>query len=212
MQAMKTDTDRMRWAVTFAETNVLALTERDLRRVRRELAAFLAGHAEDFPVTVHVVFLVTVHDGPRVAGPLPSIATLSGPELHRLREETYGLLRAAAIGRGSATAEVGQLQVDVVRPRGKPREMRIGGAVHDAYIMSLALLLATDVGRNVARCPECGAIFVKVRRQLYCAAKCTDRATWRNYPAAKKRRARERQYAKHGWTVGARTDAKEKKR
>ena len=71
-------------------------------------------------------------------------------------------------------------------------------------LLGVITLLATT-GDRLRRCPECGRPFVRVRRQLYCDSKCTDRATWRNYPKEKKNRHRERQYAKHGWRLGART-------
>ena len=77
----------------------------------------------------------------------------------------------------------------------------------DVFRMSLAWLLTSTLAgqERVRKCPECGRFFLRVRRQLYCRDACTDKATWRNYPKAKKRRARQRQYAKQGWKLGARS-------
>lgn len=199
MQAMKTDADRTRWAIALSGTNVMAQTDADLRRLRREMKKFLAGDPQGLAVTVHNLG--------------PAVADLPRSDLHEIAARARAMLRAAALGDGRAGGtEVRKLVIDVVRPRGLKPELRIGGSVHDAFTMALALLLATDAGRQLQSCPECGAIFVRVRRQRYCTAKCTDRATWRNYPAEKKRVARAKQYAKQGWTLGARADAKEKKR
>jgi hypothetical protein len=73
------------------------------------------------------------------------------------------------------------------------------------YQLTLTWLLLSKAGSLVRKCPECEQPFVRVRRQIYCSDKCTDRATWRNYPTAKKRRARKKQYSKNGWIVGARS-------
>jgi hypothetical protein len=66
------------------------------------------------------------------------------------------------------------------------------------------LLTESQVGRRVRKCPECSAYFIRVRRQIYCSDRCTDRALWRKYPARKKRAARRKQYEKHGWQLGRR--------
>ena len=68
------------------------------------------------------------------------------------------------------------------------------------------LLASSEAGAHVRKCPECGAFFYRQRRQLYCGARCTDKATWRKYSPDQKRRWRQKQYDKNGWTVGARSE------
>jgi hypothetical protein len=75
----------------------------------------------------------------------------------------------------------------------------------EGFRVGLTWLLTGGAARTIRQCPECRRYFVRVRRQKYCSDQCTDRATWRNYPEAKKRRARQKQYDKYGWTLGARS-------
>ncbi|MDP1568953.1 MAG: hypothetical protein Q8L86_03030 [Vicinamibacterales bacterium] len=79
-----------------------------------------------------------------------------------------------------------------------------GNAV-EVFIARMVLVLGEVPRNSLAACPECGTFFRRVRRQIYCRPQCTDRATWRNYPAKKKRAARAKQYEKHGWALGARS-------
>lgn len=74
------------------------------------------------------------------------------------------------------------------------------------FTMTLASDLLEPIGRRVRPCPECGRLFLRVRRQLYCQDSCTDRALWRKYPAEQKRLwpSRRRVYDENGWQAGAR--------
>ncbi len=66
-------------------------------------------------------------------------------------------------------------------------------------------------GDRLLACPVCSNPFLAFGRRKHCSRECTNRAVWQNYPEKKKQRARKRQYAKHGWTLGARSKRKAKK-
>jgi hypothetical protein len=74
----------------------------------------------------------------------------------------------------------------------------IKGSWLDAFAATVMLLLYASSGVPILRCPECGIIFCRVRKQKYCSRPCTNRATvrrWRATPAGKEyeaTRARKR--------------------
>lgn len=67
----------------------------------------------------------------------------------------------------------------------RARFLIISGATHDVVLVMLHLLLATGGYDKIRACPatkprtpgkQCGRIFVRVRKQVYCSAQCEDRA------------------------------------
>lgn len=204
---MKTDADRVRFAVRFA-SEPLPQSARGLDKLRRELAAFLGmtrrgGDKEPggFGVEVNAV-----------RPPHPWDYTLA--QLFMLQEDARQMIEAAVDGRGGHSTVISDDQEIIADVVGLPttRTLRIGGSVRAGFLLTLAFLLAGTGAPPVLKCPECGRLFVRVRRQKYCRDECTDRATWRNYPKEKKQRARQRQYDKYNWTLGARSKEKGKTR
>ena len=201
---MKTDADRVRFAVRFASENVMALGAPALNKLQRELAAFLG----------------TTRKGARLPGGFgvqvvnarpPYPWDYSKVEMFSLQQDASALLENAIDGHGlhpTTISDDQELIADVVTGAKGKRTLRIGGSVRAGFLLTLAFLLAGTGAPTVLKCPECGRPFVRVRRQKYCRDACTDRATWRNYPTEKKRRARQRQYDKNGWTLGARSERK----
>jgi hypothetical protein len=61
------------------------------------------------------------------------------------------------------------------------------GDVRDLFLLRLVFLLQKDAS-HIRRCPECGVIFYRVRKQAYCSRRCTNRANmraWRQGPNGK---------------------------
>lgn len=219
---MKTHDDRLRWAVYFGGVNVMALPEPALRKLRDELAAFLGIVALRRPTRKEAAAspgVIGVSKRPQrddlvaakgfdvdvAVTKRPFAAELSRLELHLLQESARQLVEGAAAGNGTrGSVPIEAVVVDVVGD-GSARTLRIGGSVQAGFLLSLALLLATEAGSRVKQCPECGRLFARVRRQIYCSSQCTDRATWRNIPDEQKQRYRQKQYEKQGWTLGARS-------
>jgi len=201
---MKSDADRVRFAVRFASEHVLSLRTPALNKLRGDVAAFLGltrkGSARPGRFDVQVSVL---------RAPYPRDATKV--MLFRLQRDARNMLEQAVEGRGfkpTIISDGQNLVLDVVGGSSGPRTLRIGGSMHAAFLLTLAYLLAGKHGVPVLKCPECGRLFVRVRRQKYCQDACTDKATWRNYPEEKKRLAREKQYEKQGWRLGARSGRK----
>lgn len=200
---MKTDADRVRFAVRFASGNVSGLRPRALNTLRTELAAFLGTTKKgaDAPGGFGIRIV-------NVRPPYPWEYTKA--QLFELQEDTRRLLEDTVDGRGLGSTTISDdqaLVVGVATVSGKQRGS-VGGSVRASFLLTLWLLL---LGKNlppVKKCPECGQLFVRVRRQKYCRDACTDKATWRNYPKEKKRQARQRQYDRHGWTLGKRSGRK----
>ena len=203
VRRMKTDADRVRFAVRFATgKSPMALSERALKKLRDDVSTFLGftGRRSKPPPAfgLHVTVL---------RAPWPW--DCSKFALHEIHEETNRLLQNTVDGRGMDPTTIsdgkdGQaLGIDIVGPP-EERTPRIAGSVRAAFLFTLWYLFASKAGDRVRACPECGRIFLRVRRQIYCSPKCTNRATWRNYPEQKKRRARQKYYDKYGWKLGAR--------
>jgi hypothetical protein len=203
---MTTDADRVRFAVEFVSHSALQMNARDLDKLRRGLPEFLGLTQRGieppggFGVDVSVVRAPYPKDIGKVA-------------LFDLQRDAYAMISAAVDGKGFAPTTISdsqELSVDVVGGSDGPRTGRIGGSLRAGFLLTLWFLLISEAGAPVMRCPECKSIFVRVRRQKYCKAQCTDRATWRNYPAEKKRNrpSRVAAYKENGWTVGARSERK----
>lgn len=126
------------------------------------------------------------------AGDVAQLATIQQAARDLLKEH-------AATGRVQVTAE-GRITID------GPDVEIFSGAPLDTFRLRLAwLLIHTEPGRRIRKCPECGRFFIRIRRQLYCRDSCTDAANWRDYSEEKKLAARRKQYERNGWTVGARS-------
>jgi hypothetical protein len=123
-----------------------------------------------------------------------------------------GAVVAAHGGNATVSSELAQITVDVgltsaAEDPGRHMLMIRGGA-RDVFLAVILQLLAQGSTAKIRECPECKAIFYRIRRQTHCSPKCYDAWYWRQYPAAKKRSARKTQYDKHGWTEGARARPK----
>lgn len=218
---MTTDADRVRFAVRFAnEKNVMTLSGAALSRCREELAAFLGmtrtGAAAPGGFGVQVV---------NVRPPYPW--DYPKGQLVELQEDVRRFLENEVLGdvehpflKNAVLKDVRHpttisddsddqpLVADVVTVGGK-RRGRIGGSVRAAFLLTLWFLRVAGTGvPAVLKCPECGRLFVRVRRQKYCRDACTDKATWRNYPQKKKLAARKKYYESQGWILGTRSERK----
>lgn len=135
------------------------------------------------------------------------------PEVFRAHNDADTLLEIQKAGRNLLDAHAAGTECSVsIKGRmtitwlpGKWITDSIDGDAVDVFCVMLAQLLSvSDLGARVRKCPECGRLFLRIRRQLYCSDRCTDRATWRNYPESKKRRSRQPLYDLNGWKMGAR--------
>lgn len=191
-QQVLQDTDRARFAIQLRSLDVQALSAGGLNTVWRQLGAFL-GH-ESPREDVGVAFVSAKprpHPMDKYRKEVVEACQASARTL-LARHVAHETVAATVTGSVTVSATAGRF---MFRARGRA----------EVFQLVLVYLLSEPVGARIRKCPECGEIFLRVRRQLYCSDTCTDRVTWRNYPPVKKRRARKKQYEKHGWTLGART-------
>lgn len=191
------DEDRVRFVLRLAGTDVPALRERALRGLWRHARAF---------------FGLPSSSGIKVIGSRSAQARYTSDENERRRKQLLkmqgdaaGVLEQVRTGR---PVSVPMSDVTMIGHPGDPHSVAFRGSVAATFRAALAFLLFNEPGGHVRACPECTALFYRVRRQEYCSARCTDRAVWRNYSPERKRRARRKQYAKYGWKLGARTGRK----
>jgi hypothetical protein len=198
---IKTDSDRIAFAVRFASEPVLD-SKTFVKRLRRDLTMFLgmerrSGKKEPGGFGIEVNALRAPH---------PWEFTVS--QLRELQEDARHMIDHAVDGRGLAPTTISDEQDVIVDVVGQPgnRTLRIGGSVRAGFLLTLALLLAgvTDAP-SVLKCPECGRLFLRSGRQKYCQDECTDRALWKNYPVEKKLKARKKVYEANNWKLGARS-------
>jgi hypothetical protein len=63
----------------------------------------------------------------------------------------------------------------------------IDGDLRNLFLVTLAFLLNQDIA-HVQRCPECGRVFYRVRKQRYCSRRCTNRTNMRKWRKTEKGR------------------------
>lgn len=102
----------------------------------------------------------------------------------------------------------------VVEPGDAPRLKVSARSTELTFIKAVLLMLVvTSTAQTRLRlCPECGAVFLRVRKQLYCSRRCVNRANMRAWLSEPNRKASHRasstrSYAKR---VRARTHARVK--
>ena len=190
-----TDADRRRFAVRFISERIHTKAATNL--AQRELAGFLGLTQKGAHPLGSLGIQVSVTSAPHPW-------EMSGRQLRQLQQATRRYLHGYVDARGSYAESVDQLSMDVVNGPAGRRVARFGGSVRGVFFLVLTLLLAQHQGRHILRCPECEALFCRVRRQKYCSPSCTDRALWQAYPKAKKIAARKARYELNGWTLGAR--------
>jgi hypothetical protein len=192
---------RSRFLVYFINTDLQHLEPGGLAAIKSGLADFLS------PVRVDA-------HGPVMA----SIDVLPSPEalgLEALVDLQRGLgtfvRQIVASRRGGPRAQIAvqcRLMLFPLQPLRAPARIRRGrsflvqawGDTATMTYVSVASLMSLEGGAPILVCPECGALFVRHRRQRYCSAACTLRAnqrTWRASVAGKAAEAarKRRRYA-----------------
>jgi hypothetical protein len=165
----------LRFAVRFAETDLETLRPGDWMNLRDELKAVVA---PAIPMPGVLVSPIEIQE-------------LTDDFVKALREDFRRLLAPVADGQlqpasGTArrareeTVRIGEMGIGV-RPDGA---IYMSGAPRDVALMKLVYRVALNT-EAVRRCPECGRLFYRVRRQLYCSRVCVSRVNKRDERKAK---------------------------
>jgi hypothetical protein len=191
------------WSLRFAEFDLEKLRPGDKLNLWSELHEFFV-----LPDSLRLV--VTAYGLPLVE----TVKEEHWKEICQLQEKTRALLG----GLGQTKQEWGRpipeipLQEIKVGPSLHPRLAKPDPAVdqskaglifsapwQDAFLLLLSLCLWQVNLDNLAACPECDKLFLRVRRQRYCSRVCTNRATvreWREKPG-KREQEKHRTYERH---------------
>jgi hypothetical protein len=196
---------RVRFVVQFASAlDVATLSPRQVEGFWRRYRVFcgLPWHRLGTMPGIGLRVGSAVKEPAAAARAWPGLRARQLAEFSQMQAIARELLEQASAGQELHATMEGRITI------AGPRVTFKGDQVESFRISLVWLLQASAETMPIRKCPECGRFFVRVRRQIYCRDECTDRATWRKYPAAKKRAARKRQYNKHGWTFGARKRGK----
>jgi hypothetical protein len=193
---------RLQFAVNFAEDNLDHYREREWNKLRTDLETFLYGLTGQ-PIPTFGAITIRAMDPP-----FPS--DYPKDAFRELQAEVRHLLRGIAPTAQTPDRDLSGGPSFTIKQNWSP--MRLGsaivlnasGSVREGFLFLLVLLLAQHGLQNVRRCPslECGRLFWKVRRQLYCSRTCVNRENQRAWTRKKRRlepsSAKSRQRAKKG--------------
>jgi hypothetical protein len=185
MAGMISTERRLRFAVALARERLDKLTPRQLATVRRGIAGFLLGGA--MPLPTPGMPAVAAGPGTLMARWLrPEPDELSRAEVIELQRAAVAMLQpfAEAAGSGQVRHAPTAIQHTVtytVAPGHGHRALvtLLRMSPLDTFRLLLAELLREISTDRLRLCPEDGALFLRVRGQRYCSARCTDRANKR---------------------------------
>jgi hypothetical protein len=196
---MQNAEERLKFAIQFIQMDIPHLRDGDRLNLNEDLLTFL------FPDTATEPFAGDLADS--AAFPHDDPNQLSVNDLVTLQREVLEVLRGLVKLRERPTRDEpeplsalvllnSQLQVTpglAVFPRhGDTRVSTFFvGPFRDAFLMQLMTTLIQLPLDTVRRCPECEAIFYRIRKQRYCSRTCTNRANMREWRKTPKGRARK---------------------
>jgi phage FluMu protein Com len=201
---------RLQFAVQFAQMDLDTLRPGDWMNLRWDLDLFLHLEGKDRPRELITKLRSGIQPDASHGGIIT--AALVGPSPLDMPESDIKALQADAR----------DLLTDVVTTRVPPQKapFRFGihadlailgatraagragrnlgvmkGTVRDTFRLVLWLLLIQEPTDRVLRCPECGKLFYRVRKQAYCSRPCVNRATVRKWRATEEGKQQDRERA-----------------
>jgi hypothetical protein len=156
--------DRLKWLLSFAETDLSQLREGDWLNLQSDLRAFIFEEG-----------VVTGAEDP---------LKLNREGLRTLKGEIRNLILAIVRG-GSHSLELPKLRHVVGRVKRQGRLGRVlhviqGGDARALVLLDVFKLLEVE-GPRLKKCTECPKLFVSVKRQAYCSLSCSQKARTRRY-------------------------------
>jgi endogenous inhibitor of DNA gyrase (YacG/DUF329 family) len=178
--------ERIGLAVKFAQRDLSELTETDLQQLRGDLNEII-GSGTKF------VFTGNASLSPQLGSPSPSQFTAE--DFRSLQREIRGILgNFTQAGSGNLAVTEIKAGYTIVNAdfAGFPDRsfVQVRGSGRDLALLALLTLLSLASVPYVLRCPECGTIFVRVRRQKYCSRRCASNANFRAWSATNRERVR----------------------
>lgn len=192
MRSFKTVGDRIRFAVAFANENLELFREGDWLNLREELESF--GFAELASGRLWLSTPLQFARGGAVSRvPEPTRTDLVSlqqrvRELLGLLADTHSSSTKGAVPIAGVTLKDEQHWAAIQRSNGEV-VLSVRTSFAEAILLRLLWLLSHAGAANLRRCPadDCGRVFWRVRRQLYCSRTCSTRIAMRKF--LKKKRA-----------------------
>lgn len=187
MKTMRTANDQLQWAVRdFIQPDLRLFREGDWLNLREELTAFLGFGIEQDSSEVQVI-----SRPPRADEDLQALQAEARKFLESaisLRDTGSGASKRLELGKPSLSLIVSKSGLVL-------RTVDLSSA-RDGFLMKLWLLVGELGAANVRRCPECRAIFWRIKRQLYCSRTCSTRVNMRAYVGRRNERAKSKKGAR----------------
>jgi hypothetical protein len=197
-----TQEDRLQFAVRFAQMDLDTLRAGDWLNLREDFLGFLMmpmhlTHAQPYSTKL-VTSIVSPEASPEIFQPLISLGMVGiipeeCPSAEAFSEDDFRALQAdvrdwfSSLTHPLSTGWLPPaipMQARVALTEGA---LQVHAPVRDLFLWHLFLLVLQEPLDRIRRCPECGTIFYRVKKQAYCSRKCGNRVT--------QRRWRERQEA-----------------
>jgi hypothetical protein len=185
-----TNADRLQFAVRFAEMNLDALRPGDWLNLHEDFLNFLMLKSPvwlrdegrvimaDDNGTLVATDQPIAHLG--VSGILewyPTPGAFTEEDFRDLQKDVRALLYSFADSQGIATAGPEIRASYIFRPYGLVAK----GPPHHVFLAELLSLLQQEPRDRLLHCPECNAIFYRIRKQAFCSRVCANRVTTRRF-------------------------------
>ena len=184
--------ERIQWALDFANADLTMASERDWVRLRSDAREFVNASGEHSPgltETGGIIFM-----------PIPKGDAFTAASIKKLQEEVVRLFSAfgfrqelakthSAMGRGTDRVVAGG-QWHLYVMGGERDDFALQLTDTDwtqAFLLILMNLLCDKDTARVRKCPICGTMFARVRRQEYCSRRCANIASKKAYRARVKK-------------------------
>lgn len=206
--------ERLRFAVWFAAMNLDELRPGDWLNLRDDFSRFFGWWDEQQKEAAGGAFAVppSYFGGVYPLPPALRADELSVDDFKVLQAKTRKVLRSVCMerdkkiaeyrrGKGLSSVEKVHIQLASVRwslgPGFPPGVTHVfaNGSSADLFLMIVMLLISQRDTAAIMLCRECGAMFVRVRHQVYCTRRCANRVnqrstTRRKLAKQKKKKAR----------------------
>jgi len=177
--------DKLQFAVRFVQMDLDRLRPGDWLNLREDLETFGYGTraAETSPWGRALSDTVRIRSNNLMG---PAFNEMTPKEIHELQAEVRaffdGYLPRNQELREKTLLGEGDFTTQRIRWAFERRGLlTISGSVRDAVLLTLGLVLWALPPAPVLRCPECGALFYRVRKQQYCSRACVQRVSSRRW-------------------------------
>ncbi len=186
--------DRLLFAVRFAHMRLDQLRQGDRLNLRDDLTTFLG--VQD-PEIVGVPPYNT--GGIRVSVTEKPPTELTDADIADLQRATIAMLKSQVVTEyttedGAVLEGTVQFSAIVPLPTGMPGGLLFRGSGPDMFVLVLSFLLSQQAVNRIQVCPECGKLFLRMRKQQYCSRTCVTRVNKRD---ARRREAKREEASYH---------------